>query len=172
MLSSDRLINTTWCLAVATVVLYCLLSFFFWSLIDVFTVFLAPFLWLPVLVASLAAVVTATILPVRRWGSRRIASSLPLTFLIACFVITRFIDFTALWLAVNFRFRHADREQVVRRIESGQLRSNVSHSESLIALPKELAATSLGGGDVVVQRDGADLKILFFTFRGVQGRRI
>ncbi len=167
MSQSDRFTRVTWWLAVATVVLYCLLSFFVWNLIDVVTPFAAPVLWLPILVTATAAILTAIILPIRRWPARRSASFLPLLFLAVCFITTRFIDFTALWLSTNFRFRLAEREQVVRRIESGELRPNVSHNASLIALPREFASVSLGGGEVLVQRQGDKLKILFFTFRGV-----
>jgi hypothetical protein len=163
----DRFIKMTWWLAGVAAAVYCLLSFFFWILIDVVTPFAAAFLWLPVLVIAIAAVVTATILPFRRWRTHRIASLLPFAFLVACFITTRFIDFTALWLAGNFRFHHADRVQVVRRIANGKLRPNVSHNASLIALPRQFAPVSLGGGEVVVQRDGDKLKILFYTFRGV-----
>lgn len=166
----DRLAQVTWWLVIAAVVLYCLVSFFFWSLMDVVTPFGVPFVWLPVLGTALAAVLTAVILPIRRWSARRAGSLLPLAWLIGCFVVTRCIDFTALWLSANFRFRYTDREQVVRRIESGELRPNVSHSPSLLALPRELAPVSLGGGEVVVQRDGDKLRILFFTFRGVLDR--
>lgn len=159
--------KVTWWLAAVAVAAYCLMSFFYWSLIDVITPFGAPLLWLAALALALAAFVIAVILPFRRWRTRRLTSLLPLVFLVACVVITHFVDFTALWLATNFRLRHTDREQVVRRVVSGELRPNVAHNAALIALPGELAPASLGGGEVVVQRDGDKLKILFFTFRGV-----
>lgn len=131
------------------------------------TPFAAPFLWLPVLGVALTAVVSAVVLPFQCWNTHRIRSLLPLVFLLGCFVITRFIDFTALWLAANFKFRKADRAQVVRQIASGELRPNVPHNSSLVALPGEFASASLGGGEIEVQRDGDKLMILFFTFRGV-----
>lgn len=157
----------TWWLAIAATVAYCLLSFAFWSLIDVVTPFAAPLLWLPVLATTLAAVVASVVLPLRRWKTRRLPSLLPLAFLVACFLVTRFVDFTALWLAANFKLRQADRGEVVQRIVSGELHPNVPHNASLIALPKRYAPVSLGGGEVMVQRDEDKLKILFFTFRGV-----
>ncbi|MSR60380.1 MAG: hypothetical protein EXS05_22530 [Planctomycetaceae bacterium] len=163
----DRLTKLTWRLVVLAVVSYCILSFFFWSLVDVLTPFIAPLLWLPVLAVALAAVVVAIVLPIRRWRTQRIRSLLPLGFFVACFIATRFISFTELWLAANFRLRHTDRENVVKRIASGELRPNVSHNASLIALPRKFAPVSLGGGEVDVQRDGDKLKILFFTYRGV-----
>ena len=93
---------------------------------------------------AIGAVVVATILPFRRWRTRRMASLLPLGFLLACFVTTRFVDFTALWLTTNFRLRHAERVHVVRRIASGEFRPNVSHNASLIALPREFAPVTDG----------------------------
>lgn len=167
MRQSDPFIRTTWGLAVVSVAIYCLMSFFYWSLIDVVTPFAAPILWLPVLMTALVAVVVAILLPFRRWRTLGIASVLPLGFLFACFLIIRFVDFTALWLTANFKFHHADRLEVVRRIESGEFRPNVSHNPSLIALPRDLAHVSLGGGEVEAERDGDRYKILFFTFRGV-----
>lgn len=52
-------------------------------------------------------------------------------------------------------------------IQAGELSPNVSHNEGLIALPKEYAHLSKGGGEVLVEREGATLKVFFFTFRGV-----
>ena len=167
MRQSDRLFKLTWWLAGIVVAIYCLLSFFFWSLMDIVTPFAGPFLWLLVLALAIGAVVIAIILPFRRWKTHRMASLLPLGFLVTCFIITHFIDFTALWLAANFRFRHAERTHVVRLIAKGELRPNVSHNASLIALPREFASVSLGGGEALIQRDGDKFKILFFTFRGV-----
>lgn len=143
------------------------MSFFYWNLVDVLTPFAAPLLRLAALAVALAAFAIAVILPFRRWRTRRLASLLPLVFLVACVAITRFVDFTALWLATNFKLHHTDREQVVRGVVSGELRPNVAHNASLIALPRTLAPASLGGGEVVIQRDGDKLRILFFTFRGV-----
>jgi hypothetical protein len=167
MFHSNRIIKAAWPFAIATVILYCFVSFFFWNLIEIVTPFLAPLLWLPVLATALPAIVIAVILPIQRWKTRPIASLMPLAFLIASFVATRFVDFTELWLAANFKFHHAKREQIVSRVVSGELRSNVSYNSSLIALPKKFASASLGGGDIVVQPDGNNLKVLFFTFRGV-----
>lgn len=167
MPKSDRFLKVTWWLVVAAVAIYCLLAFFFWSLIDVLTPFAAPFLWLPVLALALAAIGTAIVLPFRRRQARGFASLLPLVFLAACFIATRFVDFTRLWLAANFKLRYSDRVEVVRRITSGEFRPNVPHNPSLIALPSQFASVSLGGGEVEVRREGDKLKILFFTFRGV-----
>jgi hypothetical protein len=82
------------------------------------------------------------------------------------------VTFVAVVAAVILPFRRwkpclADREEVVGLIASGKLRPNVRHNSSLIALPSEFAAVSLGGVEVVVERNGDQLKVLFFTFRGV-----
>jgi hypothetical protein len=160
-------LKKTWWLVAAAVVLYWVVAFFFWSLIDVVTPFAAPLLWLPVLVVTFVAIISAILLPIRRWKELRAASLLPLVFLMTAFVATRFVDFTELWLAANFRFRYASRTEVVRRVENRELAPKLSHDSLLITLPRELAGASIGGGQVVVQRDGEQTKVLFFTFRGV-----
>jgi hypothetical protein len=167
MPQTDRFIRITWWIAIVTVVLNCVFWFSYWSLIDVATPFAVPILRLPVLVVTFVAVVAAVILPFRRWKPCGIATLLPLGFLIGCFGLSRLVDFTDVWLAANFRLRLADREEVVGLIASGKLRPNVRHNSSLIALPSEFAAVSLGGVEVVVERNGDQLKVLFFTFRGV-----
>lgn len=167
MQKQDSFIRMTWWLAVIAVVAYCLLSLFFWSIIDAVTPFIAPFAWLSVLAITLASMIMAIILPFRRWRTHRMTSLAPLGFLVTCFIITRFVDFTALWLTANFKYRHADRLEVVRRIERGEFYSNISHNVSLIALPRQFSSVSLGGGEVMVQRDGDRFKVLFFTFRGI-----
>ena len=167
MASPDKLARITWWLDIAAVVAYCLTAFFFWSLVDLVTPFGAPFLWLPVVALALAALVASMVLVFRRWKTRLIASLMPFAFLAACFVLAGFVDFTAIWLSADFRLKRTDREEVVRRISSGEFRPNVSHNKSLIALPKRFASVSLGGGEVCVQRDGDKLKVLFYTFRGV-----
>lgn len=121
----------------------------------------------PEIVENLISVIVAVILPFRRWSACRMKSLLPLVFLIACFVITRFIDFTALWLAFDPRWWHADREEIVRRVTRVDLRPNDSHN--VISLPEEFAPVSLGGCDGLFQPDGDRFRLLLFTFRGVIG---
>ena len=47
------------------------------------------------------------------------------------------------------------------------LKPNVSHNASLIHLPKEYKHLSKGGGEILVEKTGKDLNIVFYTNRGM-----
>lgn len=92
---------------------------------------------------------------------------MPITINMVTILIVWFVPFTGIAITRDFSANLKGREKVISIIQSGDLLSNVSHNESLIALPKEYAHLSKGGGEVVVERDGDTLKVFFFTFRGV-----
>ena len=164
---TDKLTRWMWMIVIGAAFFYWAFAFFFWHIVDWLTPLIAPSLWLPVCGVTVVALIFAVVLPFRRWRSRRIASLLPLAFFILCFVATGFVDFTRLWLRANFRLARTNREQVVRRIALGEFHPNVSYNSALINLPAAFKHLSLGGGDVVIQRRGAQTKVLFFTFRGI-----
>lgn len=171
MKNPDLLVKRAWRLVLAAVGLYGAVAFFHWSLVDVVSVFFAWLPWAPVGILALAAMVAAIRLAYRRWRIRPGAALLPLAFLVMGIGAMQFVDFTELWLTANFQYRRAEREEVVRQIESGELQPSAFRPAfSVAALPGPLAATSLGGGEVMVQRDGATLRIFFYTFRGVLDR--
>jgi hypothetical protein len=163
MSESDSLYRWTWSIVICAVFAYWGFAFFFWHFMGWLTPFIAPSLWLPIYALLLFALVLAVALPIRRWRTRHAASLLPLGLLVALVVAAQFVDFTHLWLRANFALGRTAREKIVQQIAAGELRPNVAHNSQLIRLPAVYREISLGGGEVIVERE----KILFFTFRGI-----
>ncbi len=78
-----------------------------------------------------------------------------------------FFPFTKIVLDIDFKMNKSDREEVIRMVEKGTLKPNVSHNSTLIQLPEKYAQLSKGGGEIIIDKNGDDSSVLFFTFRGV-----
>ena len=76
------------------------------------------------------------------------------------------MPFTELWLQRNFWWYRADREQIVARVEAGELKPNVSYNAALIALGDSEPNVSVGGNDIVIEQAEAGTYVLFLTLRG------
>ena len=68
----------------------------------------------------------------------------------------------------NFQWHRANRERIVARVEAGELKPNVAHSENLIALGDREANVSAGGNDIVVDPADKGTYVLFLTSRGLK----
>jgi hypothetical protein len=73
-----------------------------------------------------------------------------------------------IWLQRNFYWHRADRERIVARVEAGDLKPNVTHDSSLIALGDDEPKVSAGGNDIVVDRSDDGFYVLFLTSRGLK----
>jgi hypothetical protein len=153
--------------SIVSSVLLILINTFRWDLIEILTVFLEPFLELFIILMFLVSMISSVVYFIRHMRKERFRSIIPFTISIITILIVWFVPFTNIILTWDFNMNLKDREKVVSMINSGELVSNVSHNKSLIALPKEYAHLSKGGGEVIVEREGDRLKVLFFTFRGV-----
>ena len=71
-------------------------------------------------------------------------------------------------LQQNFNWHRKARERIVARIEAGELKPNVSHNNSLIALGDREPNVSAGGNDVVVDETDEGSYVLFLTTRGLK----
>ncbi|MET0679025.1 MAG: hypothetical protein ABW175_24770 [Bradyrhizobium sp.] len=71
-------------------------------------------------------------------------------------------------LQQNFYWHRENRERIVARIEAGELKPNVSHNNSLIALGDREPNVSAGGNDVVVDETDEGSYVLFLTTRGLK----
>jgi hypothetical protein len=71
-------------------------------------------------------------------------------------------------LAQNFRWHRVDRERIVAQVEAGELKPNVSHNRSLIALGDGAPNVSAGGNDIVVDETDEGTYVLFLTSRGLK----
>jgi hypothetical protein len=102
---------------------------------------------------------------------RRIRKNGPkfVTPLIVCaltVVLLATVPFTQIWLQGNFWWYRADRERIVARVETGELKPNVSYNSDLIALGTLEPNVSVGGNDIVVEQTAAGPYVLFLTLRG------
>lgn len=139
---------------------------FQWSLVDRFTPFLmydAERILGSVFLVALLVALTA----VRRWRELGRASLLPAAALAATWLAVQLVPFTDLWLRSEFLLRRSARADVAGRVESGELRPNVAHSPSLIALGPGEPLVSRGGNEIVVEEHEGGRYILFFTYRGI-----
>jgi hypothetical protein len=71
-------------------------------------------------------------------------------------------------LQQNFDWHRKSRERIVARVETGELRPNVSHNENLIALGDREPNVSAGGNDIVVDEADEGTYVLFLTSRGLK----
>ncbi|MBW7476943.1 hypothetical protein K0T92_19685 [Paenibacillus oenotherae] len=76
------------------------------------------------------------------------------------------VPFTQITLKIEFERDKEDRSKVIEMVRGGALKPNVTYNPSLIHLPEQYEKLSKGGGDIVVEGEGDDLQVLFFTFRG------
>ena len=71
-------------------------------------------------------------------------------------------------LQQNFDWHRTTRERIVARVEAGELKPNVSHDKSLIALGDREPNVSAGGNDIVVDETDEGTYVLFLTSRGLK----
>jgi hypothetical protein len=94
----------------------------------------------------------------------KIGSRLPIQ--IVTVLLWLFFPFTQVVLDIDFKINKSEREEVVRMVESGTLKPNLSNGQSLIHLPKENEQLSKGE-EIVIENHGDNYTILFFTSRGI-----
>ncbi|TPQ32377.1 hypothetical protein C2U70_21895 [Bradyrhizobium guangdongense] len=98
-----------------------------------------------------------------RTGGAKFA--LPFVVCVATLTALAYVPFTPIWLNTNFWWHRAVREQIVARVEAGELIPNVAHNGRLIALKPDAADVS-AGGEIVVDEDDDGAYVLFLTSRG------
>ncbi len=135
-----------------------LFEFFQWKIIDLIT----PFLMLPVLLLVFGFFIVLTVLAAialfksKNWQ--------PIAIQAMTIILLFNIPFTQIVLDLDFKMNKSVREKIVQMVENGTLKPDES---SLIQLPDKYRYLSSGGGEIVVEKSGGSLSILFFTFRGV-----
>lgn len=148
-------------LALASSVMIVALAFFQWELVHILTPFLMPFLWLVAggffLVILIFAVID--VFKNKNW--------IPFFIQVLTVIFMIFFPFTKVILEMDFKRNHDDRMSVVNKINEGAITPNVPYNDSIIHLPGEYQGVSKGGGDILVEKKEKDMKVLFFTFRGI-----
>jgi len=144
-----------------------LATIFYWELVDLLTVFLAPLLaltlWAGFLVSSAYALTTLL------WGRARysILRVAPLLIHLIAFLAIRYVPFHTMMLDLNFSMNYEARMQIVHQIENREIAADLTDGEQVVALPLAYRHLSRGGGDVIIGRSATRMIVFFYTFRGV-----
>ncbi|MBP9718100.1 hypothetical protein KBD59_02270 [Candidatus Gracilibacteria bacterium] len=141
-------------------------SIFRWNLVEIFTPFLEPLLELVVLIVFVIALIWSLIFCLMEFKRQKKIALLPVLINIATLIIVLFVPFTAITLKINFYLNLDRREEVVEMIKNGAI-TPTSPSNDSIALPGKYKYLSSGGGDVIVENNGIEPNVFFFTYRGV-----
>lgn len=153
--------------SIGSSVLLILITTFRWYLINTLIVFPAIFIGLFFIIILFMNITLSIIHIVRHVREDKFRAIIPLTIGIIALLIIRFVPLVNIAITLDFNMNFNDREKVVSMIKAGELQPNVFYNNSLISLPKDYAHLSKGGGEVVIEREGDRLKVLFFTFRGM-----
>jgi hypothetical protein len=123
---------------------------------------LAGIVWLFYFIAAIVSL--SCILKIKKIG---FASLAPAAVQAIAFLIVFFVPFTNLWLKADFAFYKSEREEVVKKVYSGELKPNVLHNSSLISLGNNYPLISMGGNEIVVEEHEEIKYVFFYTFRGI-----
>jgi hypothetical protein len=118
--------------------------------------------WLALIGCAVAASVRAA--RVRRLGRTALH---PLAICLCAVLLAVYFPFTDVWLAANYHWYRPARAEVVRQVQRGELRPNVAHNPSLIALPPGTPLVSMGGNEIIVEVHDGQPYVFFFTYRGI-----
>lgn len=157
-----RVKKTLW-ISIISSLLVILTQFFQWKLIEIITPFLMPFVWLIVYVFFFVVFIVSVIILFKKKEWK------PFMIQMTTILLLYLIPFNQIVLNIDFKTNQLERFEVVSKIQDGTFKPNVSHNSSLIHLPNEYEHLSNGGGDIVIEKQGEEYSVLFFTFRGVLG---
>jgi hypothetical protein len=138
----------------------------YWILFDMLFFFM-PFLTIIVCAVFFCVIVWSVVHICRRKRFRKIKAYIPFIIQMTSLIIVLTVPFTSIMLDLDFRLHLKQREKVVSKVISGDLKPNVSHNPSLIHLPSWYGHLSKGGGDIMVERNGNETYVFFFFFRGI-----
>jgi hypothetical protein len=108
---------------------------------------------------------SATLLANIRSGGAKFA--LPFLICAVTLAILTYAPLHRIALWQNFHWHRDSRERIVARVEAGELKPNVSHNKSLIALGDRGPKVSVGN-DIVVDEVDEGSYVLFLTSRGLK----
>ncbi|MEW4282931.1 hypothetical protein [Priestia koreensis] len=152
--------NKWFLLAVISSVLVILYEFFKWEIVDVIT----EFVLLPLAFILFGFFIVVTIKAVIELVKHR--DWKPLTVQVVTIALLFLVPFNQIILRVDFELHQSKREEVVKKIKSGELSKNVSDQPTLITLPSKFKNLSSDGGEVVVAKTSGEYSTLFFTYLG------
>lgn len=138
-----------------------LLNIYRFTLADILTSFIAPFIEILGYIIFLICSLIVFVYFVVSKSFNRARRGIPFLLNLIIFILVLIVPFTSIVLDLDYRFNKEEREDVVRMVLDGTLKPNVSDNEKLIRLPEEYKKLSKGGGEIVVQGYGQSDQILF-----------
>jgi hypothetical protein len=154
-----------WSLVTGLIVL--LSSFFWWSIVDLLTPFLAPMVAFVVAAGFCGVVLRSLWVCLSGWRTLRLWASAPLLCNLLTFLLWWSLPFTALNLQYTWWSNHQRYQEVVVLVQEGAI---APHGESVVVpLPAQYRSLSAGGGDILVSGSGSAAAVFFYTFRGISG---
>lgn len=141
-------------------VIYCIISFARITFLNILTLLIEPFLFI-ILFILLINSFFYFLFRVRKLGWKAFG---PLAVNILIFFAILHFPFEDISIALNFKLYLSGREKVVSMIQAGELTPNGDNR--LISLPQKFKYLS-NGGEVLVEQNGENLKVFFFTYQGV-----
>ncbi|XCN73337.1 MAG: hypothetical protein Q3M24_00860 [Candidatus Electrothrix aestuarii] len=139
----------------------------FWELIDILTPFIFPLILMGVLVIFWATLAWSLVHVLRKKRYKKTFAFFPLGMQLLALLIIMTVPFSSIMLDLDFKRHLKEREKVVSRVISGELKPNVAHNTSLILLPDDQKYLSKGGGEIMVEKHSGETSVFFFMFRGV-----
>ncbi|MFJ7976648.1 hypothetical protein ACIQZI_13245 [Peribacillus sp. NPDC096379] len=146
-------------LSLVSSILVILIAFFQWNLIEIVTEFLMLPIWL-VVFGFFIVITVKTIINLFKNTDWK-----PFAIQLLTVLLWLFFPFTQVMLDLDFKTNKSEREEVVKMVENGTLKPNISYDSSIIQLPEKYDQLSKGGGEIVIEKNGSF--ILFFTYRGM-----
>ena len=104
------------------------------------------------------------LLRIRKDGAKFAA---PFAICLATLLALQYAPLQQIYLTQNFWRHRAERDNIVERVENGELFPNVDYNKNLIALPRRSANVS-AGGDIVIEDVDEGVYVLFLTSRGLK----
>ena len=163
MLSETRRRNIR---AVTASVMLVMLQALKWSIIGRIT----PFLYMPLAGVVWLIFICSGIASLRYCIKYKIIgfrAFVPVSAIVLGVLIVTFVPFTDLWLRFYFSFYKEARNEIVRKVQNGELKPNVDHNPRLIDLGNAYPLVSMGGNDIIVEGHNREKYVFFFTFRGI-----
>lgn len=142
-------------------------NIFRWTLVDIFTPIIAPFIEMMGYLVFTVCTLTVLIYFIVSKPFQRARNAIPFVINIVVLILVIIDPFSSITLNLDYHLNKSEREETVRSVLDGSLKPNVSNNTALIQLPDKYESLSKGGGEIVVKGSGQDTHILFYTYRGL-----
>ena len=152
---------------ITLVTLIALISLF--TLMDLIVEAITMFLMVPLagLVFILfGGALIVSVIAASKYKETRATSLLPMVMQVGALLLVMWVPLSYLYINANFALFKDQREKVVAKVNSGELKPNVKYDAHMISLGDSFPNLSVGGNQVVVYEYRKKKYVFFYTFRG------